>query len=50
VIRAVIEEQSRHGLHSDNNHVLIATKSMKHSNGWRDRARKIGMYHERDSS
>ncbi|KAK1740403.1 hypothetical protein QTG54_008498 [Skeletonema marinoi] len=49
VIRAVIEEQARHEVHSDNKHVLIATKSMKHSNGWRDRARKIGMYHERDA-
>jgi hypothetical protein len=48
VIQSVIEEQARQELHNDINHLLIATKSMEHSNFWRDRARMIGIYHEKD--
>jgi hypothetical protein len=49
VIQSVMEEQARQELHNDINHMLIAMKSMEHSNAWSDRAAKIGMYHERDS-
>jgi len=38
VIQSVMEEQARQELHNDINHMLIAMKSMEHSNAWSDRA------------